>query len=340
MKSILYFTMRIALSFMFLFSCLLGCSERPAPGDSSGTLSVSGAVEDPRVFSITDLRELDSFYLKDVYLVKEKGKCTGEEELLSVGSYRGILLRDLLLECGMEFTRKWEPGVFIRARGGDLQEVVFSFGEIFYSSIGRSVLLAYEKDGKPISFSGGCGELIVSTDIRAGRRIAGITSILVDRVDVEMLAYKDKEESRVRPPTTQFSMLDHRTGQTMEVGPEILEGHYAVTIPAAILAGECEGFGGICSFWGTSLKDLLETFGITGCPAPYNRYVLVASEDGFCAVFSMGELFNSRLGDHIVIAYEKNDALLNEEDGFAMSVVGEDSTGGRSVKRIQRIEVF
>jgi DMSO/TMAO reductase YedYZ molybdopterin-dependent catalytic subunit len=40
-----------------------------------------------------------------------------------------------------------------------------------------------------------------------------------------------------------------------------------------------------------------------------------------------------------VVAAFKDGKPLSSEDGFAMSIVGEDSTGGRSVKRIQRIEL-
>jgi DMSO/TMAO reductase YedYZ molybdopterin-dependent catalytic subunit len=72
---------------------------------------------------------------------------------------------------------------------------------------------------------------------------------------------------------------------------------------------------------------------------PYNRYVLITSDDGYCATFSFGELFNSRLGDQVVIATIKDGKPLSPADGFAMSITGEDSTGGRSVKRIKKIEV-
>ncbi len=41
-----------------------------------------------------------------------------------------------------------------------------------------------------------------------------------------------------------------------------------------------------------------------------------------------------------VISIRKNGATLGSRDGFAMSVVGEDSTGGRSVKRIQRVKIY
>jgi DMSO/TMAO reductase YedYZ molybdopterin-dependent catalytic subunit len=40
-----------------------------------------------------------------------------------------------------------------------------------------------------------------------------------------------------------------------------------------------------------------------------------------------------------VIATVKDGKPLSPADGFAMSITGEDSTGGRSVRRIKKIEV-
>jgi hypothetical protein len=68
-------------------------------------------------------------------------------------------------------------------------------------------------------------------------------------------------------------------------------------------------------------------------------FVRVLNQGNREMVFSFGELFNSRLGDQVVIATIKERKPLSPEDGFAVSVTGEDSTGGRFVKRIQTIEV-
>ena len=87
------------------------------------------------------------------------------------------------------------------------------------------------------------------------------------------------------------------------------------------------------------ISALLKKYMTVSDPAPYDRYVLITSDDGYCATYSFGELFNSRMGDQIVIAAIKDGKPLSPTDGFAMSVTGEDSTGGRSVKRIKKIEV-
>lgn len=302
-------------------------------------LSVKGEVKSEKNFTLPDLKSLPSFYLKDVYLINEKANCADDEKLESLGSYRGVLLRDILLEAGLKYNRKWEPGVYIRVRNKE-KEVIFSFGEIFYSSIGRSAIVAYQKNGKDIDSDSGCGQLIIHTDLRSGRCLKGVTEIIVERRDVEMKAYDDKKEGYLRPPTETFTILDEKNGINRQIKPEDLRSIPTVSIPQALMAGDCEGFGGIYSFKGTSLRLLLEDSGLKGCNYDYSHYVLIESEDGFCATFSFGEIFNSRLSDNIVIAYMKNNKPLDAKDGFAMSVVREDSTGGRSVKRIYKMEVF
>ena len=132
-------------------------------------------------------------FLKDVYLINEKTDSKDEEKLESLASYNGVLLRDILLDAGMKYKRKWEPGVFIRVKG-DNREALFSFGEIFYSSAGRSIIVAYEKKGKSMKFESGCGQLIIHTDLRSGRCINNIREIEVERVSVELKAYEDKEK--------------------------------------------------------------------------------------------------------------------------------------------------
>jgi DMSO/TMAO reductase YedYZ molybdopterin-dependent catalytic subunit len=305
-----------------------------------GSISIKGAVEHPQELTLSDLQAMPSFFLKDVYLIEEKTAADQNEKLISTAGYRGVLLRDLLLKAEMKFKRKWEPGVFIRVKNSDGKEVVFSFGEIFYSSIGRSVLLAYEKNGSTIPFQNGCAELIVATDVRAGRRVMNVTEITVDRVNVEMNAYNDKQNQVKRPATNDFTLIDHLSNRSQKMGLSELKNLPGTYIPAAVMAGDCEGFRGVYSFKGTPLKYMLASIGIKDFPMDYNRYVLVASEDGFCTTFSMGEIFNSRLSDNIVIAYERDEKPLSENVGFALSVVREDSMGGRSVKRIHRIEIF
>jgi DMSO/TMAO reductase YedYZ molybdopterin-dependent catalytic subunit len=104
--------------------------------------------------------------------------------------------------------------------------------------------------------------------------------------------------------------------------------------------GDCEGFHGVYTYEGILLRDLLEKLRLPSFPYPYDRFIAITSENGFCATYSIGELFNSRLGNNIIVAYRKDGQTLGPEEGFAMMVAAEDNTGGRSVKRISRLILY
>jgi DMSO/TMAO reductase YedYZ molybdopterin-dependent catalytic subunit len=297
-------------------------------------IALRGELEKELSLSLSDLKAMPPFLIRDVPMIPERVRDRKDEEKVAQTTFRGVLLRDVLWKAGMKYKRKWEPGTFIQVRDKNNREIVFSFGEIFYSSIGRSVLIAYEREDLPCPPA-----LIVATDIHDGRKMTDLTEIRVSRVDVELLAYDDKEKNKVRPPTTEFMLFDLAGKKRQVIKPSDLKALPAIHIPNAVMIGDCEGFHGIHSLDGVPLATLLSKILSIPDPAPYSRYALITSDDGYCATYSFGELFNSRLGDQIVIATMKDGKPLSPTDGFAMSVTGEDSTGGRSVKRIKKIEV-
>ncbi len=319
------------LSLVFLLFVTLPAVESRSQESS---ISVKGDVQTELSLTLADIKAMPPFLIRDVPVIPERVRDRKDEELITQTTFSGVLLRDLLYKAGMKHKRKWEPGVFIRVLGKN-NEIVFSFGEIFYSSIGRSVLLAYERDNTPLPVT-----LVVATDIHSGRMTTDISKIRVSRVNVELFAYDDKEKKKVRPPSTEFTVTDRTSKFRRTIKSSDLKALPTKHVPAAVLIGDCEGFHGIHSLDGVPLFALLRSVLSIPDPAPYGRYVLITSDDGYCATFSFGELFNSRLGDQVVIATIKDGKPLSAADGFAMSINGEDSTGGRSVKRIKTIEVF
>ncbi len=302
------------------------------------SLAVTGDVKKALNLSLADLKEMNPFHIANVTMLKERKP--GEPEVrVGVYHFKGVLLRDILEKAGMKHVRKYEPGVYIKVIGEGGREVIFSFGEIFYSSIGRSTLIAYEKDDRGI-YAGDCiGELVVATDLRSGRSIKGVREIRVERVDIKMNVYEENKKNIIQPPTSELILTDKRTNKSLRIGLEELKKMDVLNVEDAILTGDCVGFHGVYSFKGTALRSLLERIGVDPLSGTYDRYVVVSSENGFSATFSFGEIFNSRLSDNIVIAYEKDGKLLSSEEAFAMSAVREDSLGGRSVKRISKIEI-
>jgi hypothetical protein len=297
-------------------------------------IAVQGELQRELSLSLADLKAMPPFLIKDVPVIPERVRDRKDEEKVFQKTFRGVLLRDVLWKAGLKYKRKWEPGTFIQVRNKDGREIVFSFGEIFYSSIGRSALIAYEQWDQPCAPT-----LVVATDIHDGRMMTDLTEIKVSRVNVELLAYDDQEKKKIRPPSTEFTFIDQAAKTQRVVKPADLKALPKIHIPAAVMIGDCEGFHGIHDLDGVPLSTFLRKYTAVPDPAPYNRYVLITSDDGYCATYSFGELFNSRMGDQIVIATVKDGKPLSSTDGFAMSVTGEDSTGGRSVKRIKKIEV-
>lgn len=321
--------------FQLITGCLLFCS-CSAGTSSETTLSVHGAVEHPLDLSMEEIQGMPEFHINYVSSLKEKLSPSDKEELVEIANYGGVLLRDVLEKAGMEHKRKYEPGVYFRTKGSDGKEVIFSFGEIIYSSIGRSTLLAYRKNGKLT----GDLELIISNDIRNSRRISGVSEIVVERVDIPMNVYKEKEDNVVQPPTQELTILDKKTGKSRTITLADLEILPGINLFDKVQIGDCEGFRGVYSYAGATLRALLESAGFASFPYQYDRYVAVTSKSGFSATYSMGELFNSKLGNNIIVAYKKDGAILGKDEGFAMMAVGEDSTGGRSVKCISEIYIY
>ena len=323
--------LRVACS---MISCLLIPFLAAETFSQETSISVRGAVLSELFLSTADIKAMPPFLIRDVPVIPERVRDRKDEEKVTQTTFRGVLLRDVLYKAGLKYKRKWEPGVFIQVRNKNNREIVFSFGEVFYSSIGRSILIAYERDELPCPPT-----LVVATDIHDGRMMADISEIKASRVDVELLAYDDQQKKKVRPPSTEFTLVDMASPKERLIKPTDLKAFPFIHVPNAVLIGDCEGFHGIHSLDGVPLAAFLSKLLTIPDPAPYNRYVLITSDDGYCATFSFGELFNSRLGDQIVIATIKDGKPLSADDGFAMSVTGEDSTGGRSVKRIKKIEV-
>lgn len=324
--------LRFLLPGAFLLALILPAAKNAPAQD--GSIFVNGDVLEELLLSPADLKTMPPFFIENVPVIPERVRDGKDLDRVSQTHFRGVLLRDLLHRAGMKHKRKWEPGVVIRVLGQGGKEVAFSFGEIFYSSTGRSILVAYEKNGKPCPPT-----LVVATDIHDGRMMDGLSEVRVSRVAVELLAYDDKDNKVTRPPTKELVLRDVQGGKSATIRKADLEALPQTHIPAAVMIGDCEGYHGIHTLDGPALAAVLQKHLAVPNPAPYDRYVLVTSNDGYAAVYSLGELFNSRMGNQVVIAVRKDGAPLSPADGFAMSVTGEDSTGGRSVRRIEKIEV-
>lgn len=96
------------------------------------------------------------------------------------------------------------------------------------------------------------------------------------------------------------------------------------------------------SYGGLRLVDLLDEADIRrDQPRALRRtYVVAFATDGYQAVFSWGELYNSPLGRGVLIAFERDGKPLQDGEGrFALVSLGDDKPGPRHVKWLTRIDV-
>ena len=96
------------------------------------------------------------------------------------------------------------------------------------------------------------------------------------------------------------------------------------------------GYGGI------RLTDILEEADIKRDErhALRRTYVVATASDGYHAVFSWGELFNTPVGREVLVAFERDGFPLQDGEGkIALVSLADEKIGPRHVKWLSRIDV-
>lgn len=101
--------------------------------------------------------------------------------------------------------------------------------------------------------------------------------------------------------------------------------------------------GKLENFKGVRLRDILEK-AVIKAPGhnDVKKMVIIASaSDGYKVVFSWSEIFNSPIGDGVMVFFEKDGQPLGDDEGRIAMVSAKDTrTGPRHVKWLQDIEVL
>ncbi len=100
--------------------------------------------------------------------------------------------------------------------------------------------------------------------------------------------------------------------------------------------------GKLENFVGVRLRDILEKAAIVSREHnDLKKIIIIASaSDGYKAVFSWNELFNSPLGEGVIVFFERNGAPLDDSEGrLAMVSMQDTRAGPRHVRWLQGIEV-
>jgi hypothetical protein len=142
----------------------------------SDKLLVTGTVTRPLELGMEELRAMHTEEIEDLMLICGDGDPKG-----SIRNCKGVLLEKIL---GMADVIKAERNdtkkMFIVVSAHDGYKVVFSWQEIFNTSVGGGVMILLERDGKPLDGEHGQLELISAEDYFTGSRyVRGLKNIKV-----------------------------------------------------------------------------------------------------------------------------------------------------------------
>lgn len=139
-------------------------------------LEILGLVPRAEVFTREALEQFGRHDLGPTQVLCFSGRAVAQ-----VDSYVGARLVDLLDACGLsERPRSELKRCVVVAHGNDGYQVIFSWNELYNSSIGEKVLVLYEKNGKALDAHLGAICLISANDARLGpRHLRGLSQVAV-----------------------------------------------------------------------------------------------------------------------------------------------------------------
>ena len=142
-----------------------GARDRAAPAKSL-SVKLDGKVNHPAAYSLTELKALPAVSIETHYEGQAKEQ------------WKGASLGPLLDKAGMVDEEGAGAGQrhVILAKGSDGYAVAVAIGEIDPRFEGKAVIIAYERDGKPLDSL----RLVVPGDAHAGRNVRDLAELTVN----------------------------------------------------------------------------------------------------------------------------------------------------------------
>ncbi|MBS1772113.1 MAG: molybdopterin-binding protein [Bacteroidetes bacterium] len=168
--------MKYILSLLFATYCIAAYSQRDIPATDKFT--ICGDIPKEITYTIGDILKYSQVTLNDMVIKNHKGEDKGTAKNL-----KGVLLKPLLDSAHITFEKPKELSeyyfVFIASDG---YKNVYSWNEIFNTSIGDGIYIITEKDGKQLPDIEQHIIVVSLKDINTGRRyLKGLSKIEVHR---------------------------------------------------------------------------------------------------------------------------------------------------------------
>lgn len=309
-------------------------------------LTITGEVKRPLKLS---LDELSRFQAVEIQLneVSRDGKFHG------VYLHKAVPLRTLLdmaeiVKQDQPFNKQIDLAIRVTDAAG--KQVVLSWGEIYYSNPAEITIAYAATPVKPMMTEARCQKchgpeiyrqsleqyerpalmpkLLMRKDFYTDRCLEGITRIevldLYPPLKVDRSAKLDSKEFLVTGAVEkELTLSDMKEFPRMEMSKKVVGVHM--------------GYHGLHRYKGVSLAKVLKKAGAGG---ELTKAVMISAPDGYRALFSFGELFQSFAGKRIMLAESDNGKLLQgQRGGKYRIVVPEELVDDRDVLAVDRIEV-
>ena len=168
---------------VFALLTMTWCCTMVAAADASSPvtekITVSGAVEQTLNLSVEDLQKFPPQQIAELALTRQSGADAGKLE-----NVKGVRLRDILDQAKLVMHDHNDvKKMMIIATASDGYRALFSWNELYNSSLGDGVLVYFEKNGKPLADDEGRIAMISSKDTRTGpRHVKWLQSIEVRKI--------------------------------------------------------------------------------------------------------------------------------------------------------------
>ncbi len=130
------------------------------------SISVIGAVEHKLTLGVDDLKKLPQQLFPEVRIVNHEGATTN-----TLKNLKGVLLRDIIDQAKVHAPDHSDvKKIVIIANASDDYKAVYSWNEVFNSSIGDGVIVFFENDGKALGDSDGRIAMVSAKDSKTGMR--------------------------------------------------------------------------------------------------------------------------------------------------------------------------
>jgi precorrin-4 methylase len=316
------------------------------PAGARGVMSITGEVKRPLKLSTGDLARFQSVEIQ-LNEVSRDGKFHG------VYLHKAVPLRTLLdmaeiVKQDQPFEKPIDLAIRVTAASG--KQVVLSWGEVYYSNatevtigyaaapvkpmmtedrclkchgpeIYRKSLIEYDRPA-------GMPKLLLSGDFYTDRCLENVTRIevidLYPKLKVDRTAKLESGEFRVTGAVARdLKLSDLKDYPRMEMMKKVVGVHM--------------GYHGLHRYKGISLAKILEA---AGAGNELTKAVVISAPDGYRALFSFGELFQSFKGRRIMLAESDNGKPLEgQRGGKYRIIVPEELVDDRDVLAVARIEV-